>query len=196
MASNIMATISRRDLKDDGPTATITDVKHLASYSWIESSTPTIAVPGIPPKWCPPAVARRLPKDSVRCTSWSRNLTSALSISRNGLEAFTINVEVSGSTVIFCRTETKTKEIIAPYEFKGFGHEFEKAYTTSAISGNTGHHRIVSYRFGGLSFIVRHEHFGFFVSIHDRRVRSSYQGHPQAHWFQTGDSRTGSRRAD
>ena len=86
------------------------------------------------------------------------------SSTRNGLEAFTINVEVAENTVIFSRAETATYEFIGPYEFKGFGHEFEKAYTTSQISGSTGHHRILSYRFSDLNFIVRHETDGYVAS--------------------------------
>ncbi len=77
--------------------------------------------------------------------------------SRNGLEAFTIKIEVTKNTAVFCRDETKTTEYIAPDEFRGFGHEFEKAYTIPQLEGSTGHHRIISYRFGGLNFVVRHE---------------------------------------
>ncbi|KAJ5154806.1 geranylgeranyl pyrophosphate synthetase [Penicillium coprophilum] len=77
--------------------------------------------------------------------------------SRNGLDPFTIEIDVVAQTAIFCRAETATHEIIGPGEFRGFGHEFEKAYTISQIAKSTGHHRIISYRLGGLSFLVRHE---------------------------------------
>ena len=80
---------------------------------------------------------------------------------RNGLETFTINVEVAKNTAIFSRAETATHEYIGPHEFRGFGHEFEKVYTTNQISGSTGHHRIVSYRFSDLAFVVRHETDGY-----------------------------------
>ncbi|KAI1458513.1 hypothetical protein F4805DRAFT_424782 [Annulohypoxylon moriforme] len=83
------------------------------------------------------------------------------SSNRNGLEPFTIDVEITKDTAIFCRMETKTTEVIGPGEFKGFGHEFEKAYTTDDVNGSTGHHRIVSYKFGGLNFIIRHEVDGY-----------------------------------
>ncbi|OBT84098.1 hypothetical protein VE02_07019 [Pseudogymnoascus sp. 03VT05] len=79
------------------------------------------------------------------------------SMTRNGLETFTINIEVTKNTAIFWRDETATHEFIGPDEFKGYGHEFEKAYTTRQIGASTGHHRIITYRFGGLNFIVRHE---------------------------------------
>jgi len=83
------------------------------------------------------------------------------SSSRNGLEPFTISVEVSNNTVIFCRQETKTHEFVGPNEFRGYGHEFEKAYTKSQVSDSTGHHRIISYRFGDLNFVVRYETDGY-----------------------------------
>jgi hypothetical protein len=76
-------------------------------------------------------------------------------------EDFTIHVEVTNNTAIFCRTETKTEEYIGPNEFRGYGHSFEKKCTSRQVSGSTGHHRIISYRFGGLKFIVRHETDGY-----------------------------------
>ncbi|KAG6023002.1 hypothetical protein E4U19_004646 [Claviceps sp. Clav32 group G5] len=45
--------------------------------------------------------------------------------------------------------------------FEGYGHEFEKAYTTSQIDGSAGHYRMVSYSFCGLNFLIRHETDGF-----------------------------------
>ena len=61
MSSESRVRISRENLAEAGvETATVERVKHLASYSWIESSVPTIAVPGIPPRWSPPRVARQL----------------------------------------------------------------------------------------------------------------------------------------
>jgi hypothetical protein len=76
-------------------------------------------------------------------------------------EDFTIHVEVTKNTAIFCRAETKTEEYIGPKEFRGYGHSFEKKYTSCQVSGSTGHHRIISYRFGGLKFILRHETDGY-----------------------------------
>lgn len=197
--------ISRQDLEGATTlTAKIGEVKPVASYSWIEAPVPTIAVPGVPPRWTPPRGQRRLPKDSgliyiaqnaarhpespleplfralyitqpnfdisatdvVTDRNNVRKLLSFVdpSSSRNGLEPFAIDVEVVKDTAIFSRMETKTKEFIGPHEFRGFGHEFEKAYTTDDVNGSTGHHRIVSYQFSGLNFIVRHEVDGFVQS--------------------------------
>ncbi|KAF2809135.1 uncharacterized protein BDZ99DRAFT_488863 [Mytilinidion resinicola] len=76
-------------------------------------------------------------------------------------EAFTIHVEVTNNTAILCREETKTDEYIGPNEFRGYGHSFEKNCTSRKVSGSTGHHRIISYRFGGLTFMIRHETDGY-----------------------------------
>ncbi|KAI1189033.1 geranylgeranyl pyrophosphate synthetase [Nemania serpens] len=202
MASKNPVRISREELKEgDGSAAIIESVKHLASYSWIEAKTPTIAVPGVPPRWSPPAVPTKLQKDSgliYIAQNAARHPTSPLeplfrslyvtspdfdvrpfdvvtdrnnirkllsfvdpSSSPSGLENFTIIAEAIGNTVILARTESKTSEIIGPHENRGFGHEFEKTYTQCQLNNATGYHRIISYRLGGLSFIVRHEVDGY-----------------------------------
>lgn len=74
-----------------------------------------------------------------------------------GLSAFTIGVECIKNTAIFSRQEAEASVSIAPNEFKGYGHEFERTYTTNQTSGSSGHYRIIRYRFGGLNFIVRHK---------------------------------------
>ncbi|XXG96086.1 hypothetical protein Hte_002364 [Hypoxylon texense] len=204
MASVVVAEITRSDIQDllAPPVASITGVKHLSSYNWIEAPAPTIAVPGSPPLWSPPKISRTLEKDSgliyidqnaarhpdssleplfraLYSTNPSFDIRSADVVTdrnnirkllsfinprstKSGLEAFAIEVEVTGKTALFCRTETSTQEFIKPDEFRGYGHEFEKAYTSDQIEGSTGHHRIISYQFGDLNFIVRHESDGYF----------------------------------
>ena len=203
MVSAALAEISRQDLRalSMPALASITDLKHLSSYNWIEAPTPTIAVPGSPAVWSPLTTPRKLDRDSglryiaqnaarlpdspleplfralyitnpsfdIRSTDVvtdRNNIRKLLSFinpgsSRNGRETFAINVEVAKNTAIFCRVETATQEFIQPHEFRGYGHEFEKAYTTCQISDSTGHHRIISYRFNDLNFIVRHETDGY-----------------------------------
>lgn len=204
--------ISRLSLESFAPAeAIITDVKHLASYNWIEARIPTIAVPGSPAQWSAPPGRRQVKKDSglvyifqnaarhpdspleplfrslhienpsfdtnpIDIVSDRNNIRKLLSfikptLSKNGLAAFTIRVDMTAQTAIFSRKETATYEVIGPEEFRGFGHEFEKAYTTSQIKDSTGHHRIISYRLGGLSFLVRHETDGCV-----RDLRSSLKG--------------------
>ncbi|KAI1798789.1 hypothetical protein F4811DRAFT_161961 [Daldinia bambusicola] len=203
MSSKVIAKISLSDLQglDVPPVASITDVKYLSSYNWIESPKPTISVPGSPPLWAAPKLPQKLNKDSgliyiaqnaarhpdspleplfraiyvtdpsfdirpIDIVTDRNNIRKLLSfvdptVSRNGLEEFTIDVEVTKNTAIFSRDETETHAFIGPNEFKGFGHEFEKACTINKIVGSTGHHRIISYRFGGLNVIVRHETDGY-----------------------------------
>jgi hypothetical protein len=98
-------------------------------------------------------------------------------MTRTGLETFAINIEVTKNTAIFCRDKTATHEFIEPDEFRGYGHEFEKAYTTRQIGESTGHHRIISYRFGGLNFIVRHETDGY---VDDTKMSSSDGKDPES----------------
>ncbi|KAI6772973.1 hypothetical protein HG530_003931 [Fusarium avenaceum] len=80
---------------------------------------------------------------------------------RGGAEDFVIKVEVVGETALFSREEAEVRQYIAPSEFRGYGHEFEKVYTKEQIQGSTGHYRIVEYRFGGLKFLVRNEVDGY-----------------------------------
>lgn len=79
----------------------------------------------------------------------------------HGVKDFSMRMEFVNGTAILHREETKTQEFIGHDEFRGFGHEFEKAYTRNKIPLSTGHHRVVSYRFGGLRFVVRHETDGY-----------------------------------
>jgi hypothetical protein len=99
------------------------------------------------------------PIDVVTNQNNIRKLLSFVTANLNekGLEAFTINVEIVNDTAIFRREDTTTQEYIRPHKFRGYGHEFEKAYTSSQITCSTRHHRIISYRFSDMNFIVRHK---------------------------------------
>ena len=79
------------------------------------------------------------------------------SFARNRLEAFTINIEVKKNITIFCCNKIKTIEYIRSQEFKGYNHEFKKAYTIAQINSSTEHYRIISYHFSDLNFVVCHE---------------------------------------
>jgi hypothetical protein len=203
MASSMTAEIRISDLRESSSPrpASITEVKHLSSYNWIEGDIPAIAVPGLPRLWTPPKGPQKLRKDSglvyiaenparhpaspieplfrsiflahpsfhlgsVDVITDRNNIRKLLQFVNPGrgtykAEAFTINVELVKETAIFGRTEAVISEHIAPHEFRGYGHQFEKKYTTSKLSGYSGHFRIISYRFCGMSFIVRHETDGY-----------------------------------
>ncbi|KND86376.1 hypothetical protein TOPH_08989 [Tolypocladium ophioglossoides CBS 100239] len=219
MVSRTIAEISRLDLQDPNTSrlASITAVKYLSSYNWIEGVTPTIAVPGSPPLWTAPKALQRLKKDSglvyiaqnaarhpdspleplfrslyitnlsfdirsIDVVTDRNNIRKLLSfvnpgVTRNELETFTINIEVTQNTAILCRSETATQEYIGPHDFRGFGHEFEKKYTTTQINGSTGHHRIISYCFCDLNFVVRHETDGYVKN--NASIRVSDQEEPE-----------------
>ncbi|KAG6077725.1 hypothetical protein E4U15_004566 [Claviceps sp. LM218 group G6] len=203
MGSNIMATILRSDLQHliTYEPARITNAKSVSSYSWIDTPTPTIAVPGSPPLWSPPIIDHRLPKDtglyyitenavrlpgspmaplftalsitnpsfnvrSVDVISDRNNIRKLLSFIRPGTdgdvnEKFTIKLELVGKTLLLGRCETAVTRYIESNSFRGYGHEFEKAYTTNQIGGSTSHYGIVSYRFCGLNFLIRYQTDGF-----------------------------------
>jgi len=73
------------------------------------------------------------------------------------MEGFRVEVERVGTTTLFTRHERATSENIDQRVFRGFGGEFEGAYTAypRGCERSTGHHRIISYGFGGLRFLVR-----------------------------------------
>jgi hypothetical protein len=68
LANKLVAEISRPDLEEISrpASASITDVRHLASYNWVDAATatPTIAVPGSPDLWSPPNLPFKLNKDT------------------------------------------------------------------------------------------------------------------------------------
>ena len=72
-------------------------------------------------------------------------------------DKFQFGVEVVEGTVLFVRMEKGTREEVSPETWRGYRSAFEEAYTKMCKSakGSTSHYRIVSYRFGGLKFIVR-----------------------------------------
>ncbi|KAG8533498.1 uncharacterized protein KY384_002283 [Bacidia gigantensis] len=182
-ASTYHTEIFRQDLQalSTPPTASITNIKQLSSYNWIEASasTPTISVPGSPSLWSPPSTPQQLKKDfglvymdqnaarhppypletlfraldvanpsfdprSTDIITDRNNVRKLLSFinptsCRKGLEAFTINVEVG----------------LRPRIREGVH------YLTDPIPASTGDHGIISYRFGDLNCLVRHETDGY-----------------------------------
>lgn len=63
----------------------------------------------------------------------------------------------SKGTALFSREDFRPTEYVRQGEFKGFGHRFEKTWTAETIPGSTGHHRVISYMFAGMRFLLRHE---------------------------------------
>ncbi|KAG5972508.1 hypothetical protein E4U58_006510 [Claviceps cyperi] len=72
-------------------------------------------------------------------------------------ESFSIKLELVRNTLLMSRPETNESHSMGPYSFRGYGHEFEKVCTVKGIFFSTSHHRIISYDFCGLKFMIRHE---------------------------------------
>jgi hypothetical protein len=96
--------------------------------------------------------------DLFACGSTLGNL---LRFTRGIDKSFRFNVEVIGETVFFVRKENDPKEVIK--DIRGFGHTFPEAYTTweHSVKGSETHQRIIRYKFGGLSCLVRFESDGY-----------------------------------
>ncbi|KIJ16236.1 hypothetical protein PAXINDRAFT_176296 [Paxillus involutus ATCC 200175] len=158
------------------------DFKPIASYSWIDATKPTIAVPGSPRVWANTTVTRvpadkgvvYIDQNSARMLGHSPLLPLFIAVEnidanfrygdvdlvtdRNNLrKLLRFVIDLAGKTCLFTRREEKNQETIS--DFRGFGHEYEQAATTATrgCERATGHHRIVSYDFGGLKVLLRFE---------------------------------------
>lgn len=72
-------------------------------------------------------------------------------------------VELVEGAVFLIRRENTARELIP--NVKGYGHTFPEAYTTweADVKGSATHQRVISYRFGGLEFLVRFEGDGYIL---------------------------------
>lgn len=79
-------------------------------------------------------------------------------------QPFSMVVEIIGTTAFFLRREKAPDAIIK--DIYGYGHTFPEAYTTwdNELAGSTSHQRIINYRFGGLSLLLRFESDGYIGS--------------------------------
>ncbi|RFU76580.1 geranylgeranyl pyrophosphate synthetase [Trichoderma arundinaceum] len=96
--------------------------------------------------------------DIVGCNSTFGHLLRFV----RGIECtFRMLVEVVGETVHLVRRENSPKEQLLGV--KGFGHTFPDAYTIWApdVQPSKSHHRILTYRFGGLSLLIRQSCDGY-----------------------------------
>lgn len=99
--------------------------------------------------------------DVVACGSTLGNL---LRFVRGEDKQFRILVELVEGAVFFVRRESTPHELIP--NVKGYGHSFPEAYTTWEldVKGSVSHQRVLSYRFGGLGFLVRFEGDGYILA--------------------------------
>ena len=96
--------------------------------------------------------------DIVACGSTLGNL---LGFVRGNDKTFRFLLEAVGDTVFFVRMEKSPKETIPGV--RGYGHSFPEAYTTweDDVKGSESHQRVIQYRFGDLSLLVRFESDGY-----------------------------------
>jgi hypothetical protein len=95
--------------------------------------------------------------DIVACGSTLGNLLRFI----RGEKQFRMLVELVEGTVFLIRRENTARELIP--NVRGYGHTFPEAYTTweADVKGSVTHQRVISYRFGGLEFLVRFEGDGY-----------------------------------
>ena len=67
--------------------------------------------------------------------------------------SFKFGITVLGNTALLTRLEDTTRDVCV-----GFRAGFEKEFlqVSAAAQGSTSHHRIVTYEFGGIRFLVRY----------------------------------------
>ena len=72
-------------------------------------------------------------------------------------QVFEFGIVVIGNSTVFTRAQPESRETIPPNKFVGYRQSFEEAYTKihSVARGSTSHHRLVTYKIGGLQFLVR-----------------------------------------
>lgn len=78
--------------------------------------------------------------------------------------SFRIDVDMIYDTMFFTRWEPSYMQLVNGYGDSGFGHEFEKAFTTldENLVNSAGHHRIAQYNLGGMNCLVRFEADAYF----------------------------------
>ncbi|KIJ62271.1 hypothetical protein HYDPIDRAFT_30535 [Hydnomerulius pinastri MD-312] len=171
------------------------DVKAIASYSWIEAPTPTIAVPGSPWVWSDTHVTRvpldkgvqQIHHNASKMGNQSpllplfaavdalheefrygdfdlitdRNtLRKFLRCIRGARDAhdrmdFRIDIDLIQNTCILTRCEERNTHDVGTRS--GYGAEYQKATTKAPLGCEkmSGHHRIISYKFGGIKLLLR-----------------------------------------
>ncbi|KAM0185958.1 hypothetical protein ACHAPI_011959 [Fusarium lateritium] len=104
---DVIERITREGLSDNNSRAEIENVKIVASYNWISSSSPKIMIPGQPPKWTPLKGPNKLPGDSgdyyrdVNAASYPKHPIepAIVSVMRMNPEPIPVDIVACGSTI-------------------------------------------------------------------------------------------------
>ncbi|KAG1805868.1 hypothetical protein EV424DRAFT_1578108 [Suillus variegatus] len=149
----------------------VTNVKPIASYSWIEAATPTIAVPGSPRVWF--TGPQRVPADSgtrfVDQNAFYMRKMSPLIPLFAAIDD--MNPSFNLKQFDFVTDRNNLRKLLRwasgssdEKDFRididalwGIGHEYEKAATrvTRGCERATGHHRMISIDIGELKVLLR-----------------------------------------
>lgn len=214
-SNTVIANIRRSQLKQEAEDTmtTISNIKLLSSYNWLDSRKRTMIVPGSPPLWTPPKEPQAIPRDTgityfdldAAVYPWhtvepifrglytshpSFDISSVdLVTDRNNLHKlltfinpelgpkshrwFSIKVEIAGNTAVFGRFEWRWKDDLGFYDKPSFDKGFREVYMTKQVRASLGHRRIISYSFGGLNLIVRHESDGYDPSLSSTPIKPS-----------------------
>ncbi|OJA09735.1 hypothetical protein AZE42_06861 [Rhizopogon vesiculosus] len=166
----------------------IINVKPVASYSWIEARTPTIAVPGSPRVWF--TGPHRVPADTGTVfvdqnAFYMRQMSPLVPIfaaindmhpsfdykqfdfitDRNNLRKL-----LRWATGVSDERDFRIDiDVAGSTCFRGYGHEYEKAATrtTRGCEKATGHHRMISIDVGGLKVLLRFTIEAYTSSVSD-----------------------------
>ncbi|KAL1801559.1 hypothetical protein ACET3X_001901 [Alternaria dauci] len=94
------------------------------------------------------------------------NRTTILNLIRflkgTSFQGFHLNLDFERNTLFIGRQVRNAKVRSAP---NSYGRNFETALTESEIDGATSHHRMLKYKFGSLTLVVRHEADAYDPSI-------------------------------
>ncbi|PGH26480.1 hypothetical protein AJ80_01794 [Polytolypa hystricis UAMH7299] len=99
----------------------------------------------------------------------SKTLENLLQFIRGSDKCFRFIVSRVGNTIFLIRRENSPTELIS--DIRGYGHTFPEVYTTwgKSVAESESHQRIVTYKFGGLNFLVR---FGSDGYIREKDIRT------------------------
>ncbi|XP_014550542.1 hypothetical protein COCVIDRAFT_42974 [Bipolaris victoriae FI3] len=102
--------------------------------------------------------------DEIDIFACGSTLGSLLRFARGMDKPFRFNLQVIKHTVFLIRKENDPKQFIEGV--RGYGHTFPEAYTTWSDPKNSiSHQRIIRYKFGGLTHLLRFESDGYIPDL-------------------------------
>ncbi|RMZ73491.1 geranylgeranyl pyrophosphate synthetase [Pyrenophora seminiperda CCB06] len=80
------------------------------------------------------------------------------------LDPFAMGLDMINETLVLSRMEVSARQMVRGGPNSGYGHNFEKAFTTAyeGMDGSSSHHRVIRYHIGPLDCVVRFEVDAYF----------------------------------